>query len=348
MIIVYGASGYTGRMVCAELQRRKLPFIAAGRDEEKLKKLPGNPEISVAPLDDAAALERLMKRGKCVLDCAGPFVRMGKPVQDAALAAGAHFLDITGELAWIRETQARDAEARAKNLALINSVGFDVVPTDCAAALAAEAAGSPVERLRIAFAAKPMQPSQGTARSAMESFHLGSLAWSNGEFVREPVGTEVWEAPFPEPLGPRTCVSVPWGDVATAPRSTGARTVRTFMPMSPTLARLGRVGGAMMKWRPIRALAERWVRSLPEGPSEDSRAHSIFAIYAEAVGPNGTKHAWITGGNGYDFTAVSSALCAELVMRNGFDKKGALTPSQAFGARALLDGVGSAIRWGVG
>ena len=251
MITVYGATGYTGRLVCAELAKKKLPFRIAGRDEKKLKTLAqycGNPETLVAPLDDAAAL-RKMAESKVVLDCAGPFVLMGRPVQDAALAAGAHFLDITGEIKWMRETLGRDAEAKAKGVALINAVGFDVVPTDCAAVLAAEAAGSPVERVRIAFATRPMKSSQGTARSAVEGMQYGSLAWENGEWVQEPVGKEVWEVPFPDPLGRKTCVSVPWGDVATAPRSTGARLVRTFMPLSPTLARLGRVFGPTMKWK---------------------------------------------------------------------------------------------------
>src|SRR4051812_38125463 len=147
MITVYGATGYTGRLVCAELARKKLPFRIAGRDEKKLKTLAqycGNPDVVVAPLDDAAALREMASSSKVVLDCAGPFVLMGRPVQDAALAAGAHFLDITGEIKWMRETLARDAEAKKHNVALINAVGFDVVPPDCAAVLAAEAAGSPI------------------------------------------------------------------------------------------------------------------------------------------------------------------------------------------------------------
>jgi short subunit dehydrogenase-like uncharacterized protein len=347
MIIVYGATGYTGRLICAELARRKLPFLIAGRDEKKLKTLAqycGNPEIAVAALDDAKALETMARKGKVVLDCAGPFVLMGRPVQDAALAAGAHFLDITGEIKWMRETLARDGEARAKKVALINAVGFDVVPTDCAAVMAAEAAGSPVERVRLAFATRPMKPSQGTARSAVEGMQHGSLAWDNGEWVQEPVGKEVWEVPFPDPIGRKTCASVPWGDVASAPRSTKARNVRTFIPLSPSLARMGRVFGPLFKYKPVRALAERWVRSQPEGPSDEERAASRFAVWAEAVGPKGTHSFWITGGNGYDFTASSAVLCAELCLTK--DLSGALTPTQAFGAKTLLDGLKDIIRWG--
>jgi saccharopine dehydrogenase (NAD+, L-lysine-forming) len=347
MITVYGATGYSGRLICAELAKRKLPFRIAGRDEKKLKTLAqycGNPEIVVAPLDDAAALQK-MASCQVVLDCAGPFVLMGRPVQDAALRAGAHFLDITGEIKWMRETLARDAEAKAKGVALINSVGFDVVPTDCAALLASEAAGAPVEKVRIAFATRPTKTSQGTARSAVHGMEYGSLAWDNGEWVQEPVGKEVWEVPFPDPIGRRTCVSVPWGDVASAPRSTGAKHVRTFMPMSPSLARMGRMFGPLFKYKPVKSLAERWVRAQPEGPSDEERAISKFAVLAEAVGPKGTHSFWITGGNGYDFTAVSAAWCAGECLKSDFTARGALTPTQAFGARRMLEGLSDIIRF---
>src|SRR3954463_9699938 len=107
MIVVYGATGYTGRLICAELARKKLPFVISGRDEEKLQKLAsacGKPEILVAALDDAAALKKMAASGKVLLDCVGPFTRMGAPVLEAALAAGVHFLDITGEIGWMSQT----------------------------------------------------------------------------------------------------------------------------------------------------------------------------------------------------------------------------------------------------
>jgi short subunit dehydrogenase-like uncharacterized protein len=66
------------------------------------------------------------------------------------------------------------------------------------------------------------------------------------------------------------------------------------------------------------------------------------------VGAKGTRAAWVTGGDGYDFTAVAAALCAERAAAADFDKRGALTPTQAFGARALLDGLKeSGVAWGL-
>lgn len=347
-VVVYGASGYTGRLICGELLRRKIKFAVAGRDERKLSALAatvGDAPVIVAGLDAPAALEKMAARARVVLDCAGPFVTMGKPVQDAALAAGRHFLDITGEQLYMRATYARDAEAKARGVALINGVGFDVVPTDAAAQLAAEAAGAPVSSVRIAFATRGSPPTQGTTRSALEGAHLGSVAFVDGQWRSEPLAAERWRVPFPPPIGPRLCLSIPWGDVATAPRSTGARNVRAFMAMRGSVTGM-RLVSRLMKLSSLRALGERLVRRMPEGPTDEQRARSSFAVWAEASGALGTRAIWVTGANGYDFTAASAALCAGWAARPDFTARGALTPAQAFGARALLDGLADAnVKW---
>jgi saccharopine dehydrogenase (NAD+, L-lysine-forming) len=354
-VVVYGATGYTGRLLCAELVRTRLSFVATGRDAQKLDALVrglGQPVATeVAALDDAAALRRMAARGRVVVSCAGPFVQYGKPVQDAALAERRHFLDITGEQSYMRETFGRDAEARARGVALVNAVGFDVVPTDAAAVLAAELAGAPVRQLRIAFSDLGARPTQGTARSALAAAHLGGLAYRDGAWVAEPLGAERWEVPFPAPIGRRVCLSIPWGDLATAPRSTEARNVRCFMAVPKKAVAVSRPAlravGALLSLGPVRKLGEAWVNRRPEGPSEEERRVSRFAVYAEAVGPNGTHGVWVTGGNGYDFTAASAALCARLASASDFQATGALTPTQAFGARTLLDHLaGAGVRWG--
>ncbi|MDB4970630.1 MAG: Saccharopine dehydrogenase [Myxococcales bacterium] len=354
-VVVYGATGFTGRLICNELARRKVSFAVAGRDRAKLTALAGSlgaaqPEVLVAALDDAAALEAAIARGRVVLACAGPFQRMGTPVREAALAAKRHYLDITGEVGYMLETAERDGEARARGVALVNAVGFDVVPTDAAAVLASEAAGGKPEILRIAvkFGGRP---TQGTTRSALESADRGGLAYLAGRYQPEPVATDRWEAPFPEPLGARAAVSIPWGDLATAPRSTGARTVRLYMVVSSSVARAMPILGLATKalaWGPAKRLAEHLVSTLPEGPSDAERARARCAILAEATSGQKTARAWVTTGDGYDFTAQSAVECAVRASAPDFDKKGALTPTQAFGARPLLDALAvHGVRYGV-
>ncbi|MCC6998775.1 MAG: saccharopine dehydrogenase NADP-binding domain-containing protein [Deltaproteobacteria bacterium] len=353
-VVVYGATGYTGRLICRELQRLGTSFAIAGRDAGKLAALaatlkPAPPQL-VAAIDDLPALARMADHARVVLDCAGPFAAFGRPVQDAALAARRHFLDITGEHEYMLATYQRDAEARAHGVALINAVGFDVVPTDCAAVLAARAAGSPVRRVRIAFAPLGGRATQGTTRSALRAAHLGGLAFTGGKWVPEPVGAQTWRAPLPDPPGERLTASVPWGDIASAPRSTGADEVRVFLPVPPRIAPalpwLSRLGG-LMRLPPVQALAERWVRSLPEGPTDAERARARFAIVAEADGAVGTRRVWVKGHDGYDFTAASAALCATWAAAPDFEARGAITPAQAFDPGALLDTMSShGVTWG--
>lgn len=354
-VVVYGATGFTGRLVCAELARRKVRFAVAGRDQAKLTalsaSLPGaQPEVLVAALDDAAALDRAIARGRVVLACAGPFARMGAPVREAALRTGRHYLDITGESNYMRETQERDGEARARGVALINSVGFDVVPTDAAAVLASEAAGGAPELLRIAIVFGG-RATQGTTRSALEHASSGGLAYINGAYQSEPVAADRWQAPFPSPVGDRVCVSIPWGDLATAPRSTGARSVRTYAAVPPMAARVLPLVGLASKalaWAPARKLAESWVSSLPEGPSDAERARARCSALAEAQNGARIGRAWVTCGDGYDFTAQAAVECAVRAASPSFDKKGALTPTQAFGARPLLESLAEhGVRFGV-
>ena len=354
-VVVYGATGFTGRLVCAELARRKVRFAVAGRDHAKLTALAASlpaaqPEVLVAALDDRAALEKAIARGRAVLACAGPFARMGEPVREAALAAKRHYLDITGEQEYMLATQARDAEARARGVALVNAVGFDVVPTDAAAVLASDAAGGRPELLRIGIRFGG-RATQGTTRSALESADKGGLAYIACKYVNEAVAADRWQAEFPPPVGDRVCVSIPWGDLATAPRSTGARTVRTYMAVSAPVARVMPLVGLASKalsWGPAKRLAESWVQSLPEGPSDAERARARCAIVAEAQNGPRTARAWVTTADGYDFTAAAAVECALRAAADGFDKKGALTPTQAFGARPLLEALAAHdVRFGV-
>jgi saccharopine dehydrogenase (NAD+, L-lysine-forming) len=347
-IVVYGATGFTGRLVCTELHRRGNRFAIAGRDEKKLRALAhtvGGPEIVVADLEPRALLA-MAERGRVVLDCAGPFAKLGRPVQDAALAAQRHFLDITGEAGYMRDTFARDEEARKRGVALVNAVGFDVVPTDAAAVIATMRAGGSVDDLRIAFATVGGRPTQGTLRSVAVGANRGGLAFVDGELRGEPVGAARWNAAFPEPIGTRTCVSVPWGDLATAPRSTGTRNLRVYMAVPRMVAPLlpfMKLGEKIMGLSPAQKIANRLVGMLPEGPSDEERGRGRFAVIAEARGKSGTGCAWVTGGDGYDFTAASSVRCAERAASDEFTSSGALTPTQAFGAEWLLsslDGTG--------
>src|ERR1700733_3417245 len=107
-VIVYGASGYTGRLVCEYLREYNVPFIAAGRDKAKVQavvdKIPGieSADYEVGEVEhNADALTKLVGGARVVRNMAGPFIKCGKEVVEACLAAGCHYTDTTGEQDWV-------------------------------------------------------------------------------------------------------------------------------------------------------------------------------------------------------------------------------------------------------
>ena len=108
-VVVYGASGYTGRLICEFLRELGVPFVAAGRDENKLKvamdsHVPGieTADFQIRTVEHSVeALTDLFTGASVVLNTVGPFSKWGPPVVEAALAAGAHYTDTTGEQNWL-------------------------------------------------------------------------------------------------------------------------------------------------------------------------------------------------------------------------------------------------------
>ena len=108
-VIIYGASGYTGKLIAWHLAEAGIPFIAAGRSIERLEEqMALVPELKGAAFEcravahEVTALTSLFTGAKVVYNVAGPFSELGRPVVEAALAAGCHYLDTTGEADWMR------------------------------------------------------------------------------------------------------------------------------------------------------------------------------------------------------------------------------------------------------
>ena len=111
-VVVYGASGYTGRLICEHLRHYGIPFVAAGRNAEKIAEVmsavPGidTADYEVVGVDnDVDALTELFTGRKVVCNVVGPFERFGDPVVQAALNAGVHYIDTTGEPAFVKESK---------------------------------------------------------------------------------------------------------------------------------------------------------------------------------------------------------------------------------------------------
>src|SRR6478609_2397330 len=140
-IAVYGATGFTGKLVAAELERRGLGAVLCGRSEAKLAPLAARHGFGfrAARNDDPRALREAFAGCAAVISCAGPFLQVGEPVVEAAIDAGCHYIDTTGETPFIaRVLEHHGPAAEAAGVTLVPGIGFDYLPGDLIAHLAAE------------------------------------------------------------------------------------------------------------------------------------------------------------------------------------------------------------------
>jgi short subunit dehydrogenase-like uncharacterized protein len=331
-LLVYGANGFTGALIAERARDRGLQPILAGRSREAVDAIGarlGLP-VRVFDLDSAEAVDKGIHGVRVVLHCAGPYSKTSRPMVDACLRAGAHYLDITGEAAVLEAVLARDAEARAAGSVLLPAVGFDVVPTDCMAAKL-HAALPDANTLELGFSGGT-RPSPGTAKTAVEGLHLGALVRREGRLIalRAPATREL---PFPG--GARTGMSIPWGDLVTAFHSTGIPNITVYSAASPSVARMAsilRFGAPLLKKPAVVRFLQKRVEKRASGPTAEQRRKWRMAIWGRvenAAGAVVEGHLDIP--EGYELTTVAALESAVRVLR-GDVPAGATTPSKAFGA----------------
>jgi short subunit dehydrogenase-like uncharacterized protein len=278
-----------------------------------------------------------------VLNCAGPFSATALSIIAGAIAARTHYLDITGEIDCLEAAHARDEEAVAAGVTLVPAVGFDVVPSDCLAAQVAARVEAPT-RLELAIlVGNKLSP--GTAKTMLEMMPDGGRARIEGRIERVPTAWKVREIPFPS--GPRTAMTIPWGDVSTAYYSTGIPNIETYMVFPRRQIRWTR---RLQFLAPLARLnvVRRWLnrqieRRLP-GPTEEQRRRGRGEIWARATGRDGaTAEAILETPEGYALTVQTALAAVEHLLAQ--PPPGFHTPSRAFGAEFVeqFDGVRLAI-----
>ena len=348
-IVVYGASGYTGRLVAAELARRDAEFVVAGRDRAKLDALAAGLEVTprVAPvaLDDAHGLSELLADAGAVIACAGPFTLHGGPLIAAAAETGTHYVDTTGEQPFIRAAFDRfGAIAEGSGAALVSGMGFDYAPGDLIAALTGRALEGRIEELTLAYSIRGFGPTRGTALSALEMISAGDVEWRNGAYRDSARSAGRGHFDFPSPLGRRRVGRYPAGEQITVPRHLDVATVRTVIDMrSVTPPQLGPLAAPAMTATgylmdtPARALAAKLIARLPEGPDPDARRAVRFTVVCDARSASASRRGIVRGGDIYGITAVSTVEGALRMAEPGYDRSGALAPAQAYDPASFLE-----------
>ncbi|MBI2823668.1 MAG: saccharopine dehydrogenase NADP-binding domain-containing protein [Planctomycetia bacterium] len=342
--MIYGANGYTGRLVAEEAVRRGLRPTLAGRAADAIDRLADRLgcERRVFALDHAAARE--LAGVQAVLHCAGPFSATARPMIDACLAAGVTYLDITGEIDAIEMAAARDEEARRAGIAVIPAVGFDVVPSDCLAATLRDALPT-ATRLTLAFTTSGGL-SPGTAKTSLENLPRGGRVRIDGEIRAVPTAWKTRDVDFP--CGRRTVVTIPWGDVASAYYSTGIPNIEVYMAMPPRQIR------AMRRWRwlmPLAGLrlvqrvARRRIERSVRGPAVEERIASRGWFWGRVEDDRGGEaEATLATIGGYPLTVETALMFVEAALARQLPA-GFSTPSRALGKDAIERVAGTHLEW---
>jgi short subunit dehydrogenase-like uncharacterized protein len=359
-IALYGATGYTGKLVAAELVRSDADFVLSGRNRSKLEALAEELGRSVpvkpAALDDPGALRSLLEGCGAVIDCAGPFTRYGEPVLRAAIETSTHYLDTTGEQGYMDKVfRGYGADAERQGVAAIPAMGFDYVPGDLIAALTAEGMGD-LDEVSLNYAWAGFKPTRGTASSALEIAKGGDVEYRDGAWRPASSALGQGEFDFGDPIGVQKMVRYPCGEQITVPRHVQTRNVRAAFS-AESLAGSARLAGAvplimrpfgLAMRTPLRRALDAGISRLPEGPSEEDRKAARFKVVCEVRAGERTRRGWVKGRDVYGLTGAAITRGAELVTARGFNRRGALAPAQAFDPREFLDALDRFdVEWGI-
>ncbi len=338
--LIYGATGYTGALCAEHAASRGLAPVVAGRSAAKARALADRLGLDwrAFPLDEPAQLAEGLSGVEAVLHAAGPFSATSKPMADACLARGVHYVDVTGEIEVFEALAARDGEAKARGVALLPGAGFDVVPSDCLAAHVVRRLPS-ATRLSLAIGGFGglASASRGTAKTMLEAAGRGCRVRRGGRIVEidpAPRGVADFGA------GPRPTVGVSWGDVSTAFHSTGVPDVDVAFDATPAMRQAAgapklarRLFGARTTQRLLGRLIE---IAMPPGPTDEQRAASGNVIVAEAHDDAGGRAASrLRIPNAYTLTAWTAVEAARRAA-DGKVAPGFQTPSRAFGPDFIL------------
>ncbi|MFL6111347.1 MAG: saccharopine dehydrogenase family protein [Catenulispora sp.] len=331
--LLYGATGRTGTLIAEEAVARGHRPLLAGRDPERLRRLAERLDLAWVA-GPAAESARLIGDVSLVLLTAGPFGATAPAVLRACLDAGVHYLDIANEIPVVTATLAADEEARRRGITVLPAVGFGTVASDGLARYVADQVPGAV-RLDLAVLPGTDGSSAGAKASTMLALAGGGRTRHDGRLLRTRLGAGSRRQHTP--IGERTLVPVPTGDLVVTGHTTGIPDISVSfpVPMPPLAAKLAMPVLPMLAW----AAGKLPQRATPSGTATKAPAAVNSYLWAQATAADGrTAQAWVRTGEGYAYTARSAVLAVEATLRS--EPLGATTVARAFGSNLSFEAGG--------
>ncbi|MCE6997333.1 saccharopine dehydrogenase NADP-binding domain-containing protein [Saccharothrix sp. S26] len=319
-VLVYGATGHTGRFVVDELLRRGLAPVLAGRSAERLAAVPPRHaalERRVVGIDDPDRLRRAVAGVGAVVNCAGPFLDTALPLARAAVEVGAHYLDVTAEQPVVRALyRSLDAPARAAGVAVVPAMAFygglaDLLVT------AALNGGTRADEVEVAIGLDRWWPTAGTRITGTRNTATRLVIRGNALTpVDSAAPSQTWS--YPQPLGDQAVVQVPFSEVITIDRHLDVTELRSYL----NTAALGDLRDA----------------ATPAPTPTDEQGRSAQRFVVDVVVRRGEDVHRISA-TGRDIYAVTAPIVVEGVVRllDGRHRgPGAVAPGETFDAPDVL------------
>jgi short subunit dehydrogenase-like uncharacterized protein len=358
-IVLFGATGFTGRLTAHAMVDRGLRPVVAGRARDRLATLAaelGGLDIAVADASAPTTVDRLVEAGDVLVSTVGPFTRYGEAAVRAAVTAGATYLDSTGEPGFIgRVFTEWGPQAAESGAALLTAFGYDYVPGNLAVALALADAEPGAVRVDVGYFVTGQPTRSGFSSGTMASLvAMGSdpvLVYRGWRLQPDRMARKV--RTFAVDGRPRQALSVSASEhFAVPPLAPTLREVNVYNGWFGQLTRVvqgaataaalaGRLPGAGA----VQRLAGQAAPSQTgRGPDVDERARTRSEIVAVAYDTAGRQLASVAlaGPNPYDLTAGLLAWGAAQAADGAVSGTGALGPVEAFGVPGLLAGAESA------
>src|SRR5919199_1035368 len=307
-LAVLGATGYTGGLVVERARALGLPVRLVGRRRDALDAMAhAGEDVRVADARDERSLRDAFDGAAAVASTAGPFADNGYAPLAAAIDRGAHYLDTSGEQGFSRIVYDDfGGRAEAAGVVALTAFGFDFVPGDLAARIAADGL-EPLDEILVAYSVAGTAVSAGTRRTIARVMASDHVAWEGGRRIASRFGASTRTVRFP--FGEATVIEWSGTEPLTVPRHTKTQRVRSYVRAPRFVAKTGGIAK-------LAAPLVRLTGHLGRGPSEQRRAKTRFAVVAESHGPNGSRRVAVTGSDIYGLTALLIVRGVE-ALRNG-------------------------------
>lgn len=354
-VVVYGASGYTGKLIVERLADAGIPFVAAGRDKKRLNEaianLPNAKKAQaqvVAVEHDVLALAALFEGARVVANVVGPFGQLGRPVADAAFASRCHYIDTTGETDWIRTLRDEyGPRFAAEKLTLCPALAYMWTAGQIAAEIALE--DKNIDSLDIVYA-PGSAPTIASTLSFMRMVTRTQYRLVNRALDVWPIGSSILNT---LPHLHEVVRSLPWGGGAEPvwyehdPRVRNCRVTVAVQNgqmvdwLLNCAAEFAKVASSKSEAE-LETLTNSWGEAVASTPPREDVNANRSVISCRARGAEAGRDVVLYGAAPYEQTGVFMATGVQRLLENGARAKGFASPAAAFGHRTLIAALAAA------